>query len=226
MMRTIDFDAHVFVGGITRSGKTIFVCEYFRQNEGFNIFINTNETYYVEECADIVITSIQELQEIMNSSEIDLNNLKICYNPKEAGNDITIQEVGTIINICFAIGSIAKREARGQPEIWCTLIIDEVQTWGQKAGHPAIHKLWKRGWGYGIRAIGISQRPADVSHTILTQSYYHVIFYVGNHDHPYFEDYDIPIEDHIEFIEFRSYRFVIWDGHNITRYNKVQYQEP
>ena len=85
--------------------------------------------------------------------------------------------------------------------------------------------------GYGIRAVGISQRPADVSHTILTQSLYHVIFYIGDYDHPYFRKYNIPIEPQLEvtdeypegFLEFRSYRFVIWDGTTMTRYDKVDY---
>lgn len=219
----IEFEQHVFIGGKTGSGKTVFAREYFRHNIGFNIFINTNEEYAVEEVADRVISSVAELEELINDKETPVKNMKVCYNPKEAGEDVSIEEVSTIISIFFAMGAIAKRQAQGTPENWGTILIDEVQTWGEKAGHPAIHKLWKRGRSYGIRAVGISQRPADVSHTILTQSYEHVIFYVGDYDHPYFKKYNIPIEDHMEHIEYQSYRFVIWDGTTITRYNKVQY---
>ncbi len=219
----IEFDAHVIVVGKTQSGKTVFVSKYFEENEGINIFFNTNEIYAVEKVADHIITTVQELIDILN--ELETNDVRICFNPQEAGEDITIQQLASVINMCFAIGAIAKRQAKGNAPMWCTIIIDEVQTWGEKAGHPVIHKLWKRGWSYGIRAVGISQRPADVSHTILTQSYYHVIFYVGEYDHPYFRKYDIPIEEHMEHIEFKSYRFVIWDGHTITRYDKVKYQE-
>ena len=218
----------MFIGGITRSGKTVFASEYFRNNSGFNIFINTNEEYCVESAADYIASDFNTVLDIINKhSENNPNNpdLNICYNPKTAGDDISINEVETLINMCFAIGAHHKRRAQGQPEIWCTVFIDEVQTWGEKTGHPAIHKLWKRGLGYGIRAVGISQRPADVSHTVLTQSMYHVIFYLGDYDHPYFKKYQIPIEEHMEHIEFKSYRFVIWDGTKMTRYNKVPYQE-
>lgn len=219
----IEFEQHVFIGGKTGSGKTVFASEYFRNLDGLVVFFNTNEAYVVEDSADEVITSVQELTELINETKV--NDLKICYNPELAGEDISIEEVATVINMFFAIGSVAKKQIRGDPETWGTIIIDEVQTWGEKQGHPAIHKLWKRGRSYGIRAVGISQRPADVSHTILTQSFEHVIFYIGDYDHPYFKRYNIPIEEHMDHIEYKSYRFVIWDGTNITRYNKVPYQE-
>ena len=219
----IEFDAHVSVVGKTQSGKTVFVAMYFEENDGLQIFFNVNEIYAVEQASDKVVTSVQEVYDVINN--LEQNDYRICYNPKEAGEDITIEEIQTIINMCFGIGGVAKRQAKGNADIWCTIIIDEVQTYGEKAGHPAIHKLFKRGWSYGIRGVAISQRPADVSHTILTQSMYHVIFYVGDYDHPYFKKYGIPIEEHMEHIEFKSYRFVIWDGSTITRYDKVQYQE-
>lgn len=219
--KPIEFDAHVFIGGKTGSGKTVFAVEYFKHNEGLNIFINTNETYYVTDAGDIVVDNISDLLDAIN--KLESNDIRIVYNPEEAGEDITEKEVATIINMMFAIGSIAKKAVHGDPDYWGTLFIDEVQTWGEKGGCQSVHKLWKRGRGYGIRAVGISQRPADVSHTILTQSYYHVIFYIGDYDHPYFKKYGIPIEDHMEHIEFKSYRFVIWDGTTITRYDKVEY---
>jgi hypothetical protein len=220
----IEFEQHVFIGGKTGSGKTVFASEYFKHLDGFSVFFNTNESYAVEDASDEVVTSVSELMDLINDDEVSINNLRVCFNPELAGEDITIKEVATVINLFFAMGSLAKKEAHGDPETWGTILIDEVQTWGEKAGHPTIHKLWKRGRSYGIRAVGISQRPADVSHTILTQSFEHVIFYVGDYDGPYFTKYGIPIEEHMEHIEYKSYRFVIWDGTTITRYDKVQYQ--
>ncbi len=223
MDEVIDFDAHVSVVGKTQSGKTVFVAKYFEENDGVNIFFNLNEIYAVEQAADHIVSTVNEVYEIINN--LEQNDVRICFNPEEAGEDITIEQVASIINMAFGIGAVAKRQAKGNAPNWCTIIIDEVQTYGEKAGHPAIHRLFKRGWSYGIRGVAISQRPADVSHTILTQSMYHVIFFVGDYDHPYFRKYGIPIEEHMEHIEFRSYRFVIWDGDTITRYDKVQYQE-
>jgi hypothetical protein len=221
----IEFEQHVFIGGKTGSGKTVFGATYFRDCAGFCIFFNTNEAYIVEDYADVTIHSIGELNDLMTDDNLSKENLKVCYSPKLAGEDISIEEVATVINMFFAIGSLAKKQVHGDPDNWGTIFIDEVQTWGDKQGHPVIHKLWKRGRSYGIRAVGLSQRPADVSHTILTQSFEHVIFYVGDYDGPYFTKYGIPIEDHMEHIEYKSYRFVIWDGTKITRYDKVQYEE-
>ena len=78
----------------------------------------------------------------------------------------------------------------------------------------------------------MSQRPADVSHTILTQSKDHVIFYIGSYDHPYFKKYKIPIEDYVATEEEakqgikkhldHKYNFVIWwNQREIIPYNKL-----
>lgn len=212
----LEFEKHVFITGITGSGKTTFAAKYFEANSGINIFFNVQEEYVVEEIADIVITTMSELE-----TAIEEGHTQICFNPELAGQDISIEDIGQTVRMLFAYGIFAKREAKGRPEIWATVFIDEVQEYGEKAGHPIIHRLWKRGLGYGIRAVGISQRPADVSHTILTQSFEHVIYYVGGYEHPYFTKYKIPIEEHMDHLEYESYRFVVWDGREITRYNKL-----
>ncbi len=147
-----------------------------------------------------------------------------------AGEDIKIQEIGVVIRMLFAMGTIAKREQKKRPDIWCTVYIDEIQEFGEKQGHPIIHRLWKRGKGYGIRGVGMSQRPADVSHTVLTQSDDHVIFYMGGYEQPYFQTYKIPIQDHMEHLSTEyiiddkdmKLNFVIWWGQDeIEEYNKL-----
>ena len=212
----IEFEKHVFITGITDSGKTTFAAKYYESNDGLNIFFNVQEEYAVEEVSDVIVTNQEELEEA-----IEEGYKHICYNPELAGMDIQVEDIGTVIRMLFAIGTYAKRKEKGRPEIWCTVYIDEVQEFGEKQGHPIIHRLWKRGKGYGIRAVGISQRPADVSHTILTQSQDHVIFYVGGYEHPYFRNYHIPIEEHISHLE-KDCNFVIWwNQKEITEYNKL-----
>jgi len=212
----LEFEKHVFITGTTDYGKTTFAAKYFAANDGLNIFFNIQEEICVEDEADIIVTNLNDLE-----TAIEEKYTHICYNPELAGEDISIGDIGTTIRMLMAMGVIAKREAGGRPEIWVTVYIDEVQEFGEKQGHPIIHRLWKRGLGYGIRAVGISQRPADVSHTILTQSGDHVIFYIGGYDHPYFKKYNIPIEDHIDHLE-EKYNFVIWrNQQEIERYNKL-----
>lgn len=211
----IEFEKHVFVTGTTDSGKTTFTAKYYESNDGLNIFFNIQEEYVVEEHSDIIVTSLDQLEKA-----IEDKHTHICYNPELAGQDVSIVDIGVTIRMLFAMGTLAKREAKGRPEIWATVYIDEVQEFGEKQGHPIIHRLWKRGLGYGIRAVGISQRPADVSHTILTQSKDHVIFYIGGYDHPYFSKYQIPIKEHIGHLE-QPYNFVVWDTKEITKYNKL-----
>lgn len=215
MSEGIEIERHGFITGTTDSGKTTFAAHYFRANDGLNIFFNVQEEYVVEENADIIVYTIDELE-----TAIEEGYTRICFNPELAGEDVSIEDIDVTIRMMFAIGTIAKRQAKGRPDVWCTIYIDEVQEYGGKAGHPVIHRLFKRGLGYGIRGIAMSQRPADVSHTILTQSHQHVIFYVGSYDHPYFENYDIPIEEHMTHLE-TEYNFVIWDKRTITAYNKL-----
>lgn len=212
---SMELEKHVFITGQTGSGKTTYAAKYFSSNEGLNIFFNIQEEYAVEQEADIIITTTEEL-----TRAIEEGHIHICFNPELAGQDVGIEDIGYVIRYLFAMGALAKQEAKGRPEIWCTVFIDEIQEFGEKGGHPIIHRLWKRGLGYGIRAVGISQRPADVSHTVLTQSQQHVIFYVGGYDHPYFKGYNIPIEEHIGHLE-TPFNFVIWDKREITRYSKL-----
>jgi len=222
---SMEFTQHVFITGKTNTGKTTFGSEYFKDNDGLNIFFNIQEEYCVEEKADIIITSVGELE-----SAIAEKNTHICFNPELAGEDINIAQIGVTIRMLMAMGAIAKREAKGRPEVWATVYIDEIQEFGEKTGHPIIHRLWKRGLGYGIQAVGLSQRPADVSHTVLTQSQDHVIFYVGGYDHPYFKKYQIPIEDHMNHLEQTvmidgkevQANFVVWEKQDeIVEYNKL-----
>ena len=216
---SFEAEQHLFITGKTNTGKTTWASKYYESSDGLNIFFNVQEEYCVEEASDIIVYDTGELEKAIQDGETH-----ICFNPVLAGQDIDIMDIAVTIRTMFAMGVIAKREAKGRPEPWCSIWIDEVQEYGEKQGHPVIHRLLKRGLGYGVRARTMSQRPADVSHTILTQSLDHIIFYVGNYDHPYFKNYKIPMEEHIDHLMTDgkpNHNYVHWNGYEIEEYQAL-----
>ena len=145
---------------------------------------------------------------------------KICFNPTEA-KDITLTELIYIKRTLFSLGKKVN-EHKKTPLIISHLFIDEVQDYSSKhQPNSEIDAIWKRGRRYGIVGIAMSQRPADVSHTILTQSKYHVIFETSGYEYEYFRRYHIPI-DAFKGWTAKKYHFAVWDWSTIDQYKPIQ----
>ena len=88
---------------------------------------------------------------------------------------------------------------------------------------PYIARVWKRGRRYGIVGIAISQRPADVSHTVLTQSRTHYIFFMGIYEKGYFSAYGIPVfdEEYMEWIK-QDYHYLKYEDGRIEKYDPIE----
>ena len=195
-----------------RIRKTTFNVSIYKKLDTFCIYVNTNDEVAVENASDIVIHRIDDLIYIINNME-KIRAKKICFSPP-ANRDITEKDVETVVHILFRLGSKIN-EKRKQPIIWCHIFIDEIHEYSSvHRKNKTIDQLWKRGRRYGIIAVGISQRPSDVSHTILTQSKNHVIFKVSPYEVPYFTHYHIPIDEFEEHIK-KDYHFVVFDGYSV-----------
>lgn len=215
----IDVNERWFTCGITRSGKTFFNVSIYEKLDTFCIYINTNAEVAPENASDIIVHSIDELIYVTNNME-KIRAKKICYSPT-INRGITEKDIETITHILFVLGGQINKK-RKEPIIWCHIFIDEVHEYSSvHRKNKIIDSLWKRGARYGIIAVGISQRPSDVSHTILTQSQNHVIFKVSPYEVPYFEHYHIPIEEFEEHIK-KDYHFVVFDGYEVKEAYPIQ----
>jgi len=202
---------HLFICGITGSGKTTLATKIYENLDTICIFINTNEERIPERASQIIIYDSNEFIEA-----IELNATKICLNPREF-KEIETSEIERITKILMTMGRERKKEG-----IFAHIFIDEVQEYSSlHKPNINIDRIWKRGRRYGIIGCAISQRPADVSHTILTQSQFHVIFKLGTYETPYFERYKIPIEEHKEWLK-KPYHIIVFDGVEVKRYYPIK----
>jgi len=201
---------HHAIVGITGSGKTYFSTWEYHNIQNRAIFINTSDEYFPEKYSDVIVYDIDGFLEAFNSGK-----KKICFSP-QTEKDITVEDLIQIRDILFAYGSEVNK-GRKEPLVWCHIYIDEIQEFSnKKAPNSEIDSFFKRGRRKGITAIAISQRPAEVSHTILNNCSAHIIFKLSSFEKTYFTTYRIPIfeTDKEEWIK-QQYYFVVFDGYDL-----------
>lgn len=123
-----------------------------------------------------------------------------------------------VMNLWYTLRELGKEMTAKGPRVWCHLFVDECHQYGNK-----LDELWRQSRRFGITLIGISQRPASTSHTILTQSPDHVLFKCGAYELPYFQKYDIPIEEHRGWLA-KDWHYILYDQMTgkVTRYEPVR----
>jgi len=196
---------HLFVGGITDSGKTTYALSLFHQVSGLRIFINTQYEENAEKMG-IVCNSLKEITE-----EINRDTDRIIYNPPETG---AMDEIEELRQILFKVGKL-KMAGKERRHVWVHVFIDEVHTMGENLN------LWvTQGKRWGITVIAIAQRPALTSHTILTQCETHVLFLCGLYETPYFEKYHIPIEEYEDHLK-KPYHYIVVTPRGISTHPPI-----
>lgn len=212
-------EKRIFTGGITGSGKTTFMARMFGESERLAIFINTNNEVLPEQYADIVFHDIEGFCQAINEHK---GKHHLCLSPT-VEHSLTKEDVSKIIDLLFEMG-FKYNEKRQTPIIWCELYIDEIQEYQKKhQSNVEIDRVWKRGRRYGILGIAISQRPADVSHTVLTQSDIHYLFFLGDYEKGYFQAYGIPVfsDDVMEWIK-QDFHYIKYERGEVTKYEPIQ----
>jgi hypothetical protein len=136
--------------------------------------------------------SLKEVVSAINDGET-----AIIYNPPETGIKEELEEMRRIL---FKLGKMIVGDTQRK---WCTVFFDEVHNFGEDLN------LWfQQGRRWGIICVGISQRPALTSHTILTQAEYHIIFKCSPYETLYFEKYHIPLSEFEDWLN-QPYHYVI-----------------
>lgn len=93
------------------------------------------------------------------------------------------------------------------------LVVDEAQTYAPKNAPSPLNWIAARGRSHGIKGIWISQRPAAISHVLLTQARFHYLFYLGAFEDQYLRGYGLDGEEiRAKLGTAGEHRYFVWDN--------------
>lgn len=219
----MDTNKHIAIVGITGSGKTTFARWMYKNTTGLSVFFNTQLEAGIEKISDALCFDTGGFRKAFNEkTNGERKYHKICFNPDEDEDKALIQ-LQELIKILFRLGYQINKDAES-PRVWCHLFIDEIHEYSsQLQKDKIVDRVWKRGRRYGIVGIAISQRPAEVSHSILANCPTHVIFKTGQYELPYYQRYHIPIFTDIEAQKHlqKKYCFIVFYDGKIEKYPPI-----
>jgi len=167
-------DKHTSILGETQTGKTLLANHLFSITGG--LFID------IEDVGDI---KAQATLTRRNSPAQFVRTLRkykyVKYVPSE-------REAKSLLEVKWVWRALKKLNKN------IFVYVDEIQNWGGSRKN-AFDVYAIRGLKYGIHLVAISQRPQNISKTILTQSPTVVIFDISGMEKKYFEDKGLPYED-------------------------------
>jgi hypothetical protein len=205
MKQLIDFgEGHTTVVGMTRSGKTYAVQKSLEKVKQGVLFFNTqhipvSNIFIDADGSDDEKVLVQELRK----------GGKINFTPSR---DIRWKQLKALINILY------KATERSKLDIY--IVVDEVHLTDKDALKACV-ELATTGISWGLKGIFISQRPANIDNTIMTQSN-QFVFLKTSMEKGYFERYDLPYEAIKEGLEKGGqYAYMTYDFHDLKGAFKV-----
>lgn len=105
--------------------------------------------------------------------------------------------------------------ARPGPEV--LLAVDEAYYYAAEGlADGPLHLVARRGRKYGLALLAVTQRPADVSKTLVTQCSRHILFKTSC-EGPWFSRYGLPAEGIRARLDAApAYSYLVWDGIVLT----------
>lgn len=207
---------HTFIAGATGSGKTYYSRLLIKDRDiPYLIYFNSGFDLQIEKACDFVVSDIRHLIKILKKEP----DVAICYNPSGA-REVDTKKIEEIQSLVFNIGLKLNKDKIKQ---WLIFCIDEIQLYDSKQKpNNIVESLYTRGRRYGIVMVGISQRPALVSHTVLTQSREHIYFRFPDYEKPYTKKYfGERIDEYWDWLD-KDYHYIkITDG-QIKKYLPVK----
>lgn len=192
---------HVFICGLTRSGKTYFAKNATAQLPRPVIFFNVQNEQLPK--AFLTVNENDHLQEIEEhikaGGKVDFRFTK----------KITMPYIMCIIGFLIRYFMNSGYFTQEKP---LYIVIDEAQLLSDEALNAAIDAS-TRGLSRGIRLVCISQRPALVDKTIYTQAAEHYIFRLQPAEKQYMQNKGVDFEKLQEmWKKFGQYSYVYTDG--------------
>lgn len=194
-------EGHVTCVGLTQSGKTYATAEQLSQLKEGVLYFNTTHTDSVSrdfiECDRN--TTFKMIEKALKAGE------KINFLPTK-DPDIRELELELLIRKLYLSGYTKQRRIY--------LAVDECHLYGGQALKSCI-EVATTGLSNGIFAVWISQRPAKIDNTLMTQSNAMVIFKM-NMESNYFNNYKIPYDEIQKRIDEKGqYSFCLWDWREV-----------
>ena len=173
----IQFDGHTVVVGLTRCGKTWAVKESLKGQKNGTLFFNPQMELFGED-----FVSADGSSQIGRIKDAIEQGYKVNFIPS---TDLERQS----LQLAFLIKSLYDGCTRDM-----ILVVDEVHLFTAKEVKRELIRVATTGLRFGIRGVWISQRPAEIFNTLMTQSNKFVIFKT-NMESNYFDRYRIPGEE-------------------------------
>ena len=190
---------HIFISGITQSGKTYFSIHLAKKWEGPVLYFNSNDVNITGLTKANKRSQIEVMQMALNKDR------KINYIP-DPEPEKAKKEIKTIVNSLLAGQDFSKGKKND-----LLVVCDEVHEFDSEVSFIA-----KRGLGRGIKGCFISQTPADVSKSIVKQCSYHVIFRFNVYDSKYLQSYSIPADElDKKHEQGGKYSFCVFDNQDL-----------
>lgn len=194
---------HVFVCGITRSGKTYFAREAARRIRGPVLFLNVQDEDLGAPFIDFspFDDPAPLFRQLRKGAKIDFRFLDL--------SDKQIQIViGSLITQIMQ-----RRDFSQEKPIY--IVIDEAQVLSGP-GLAAAISASTRGLARGVRLISITQRPALVDKTIYTQASEQYLFRLATSEGAYLKnkgvDYDFCLQ---AWEKYGDHSYIYFDGYTI-----------
>lgn len=198
----IDFgdDDHTTVIGRTRSGKTTGALKSLQRSKRGVLFFNSQQIRFpagwiradAQTDADALIRALRAKE-------------KIVYFPTREYRQGELRAL---------VGLLYKGAEEDELDIY--FVVDECHLYTKTALRACV-EVATTGIRWGIKAIWISQRPAKIDNTLMTQSTRFVIYDISNMEAPYLKSYQIPYADIYKRLRSGGkYSYVIYDGHDLS----------
>jgi archaellum biogenesis ATPase FlaH len=197
---------HTIVLGQTQTGKTYATEHILKTQKQGVIFFNTQLETLRGYIQINKFTSFKIIKNLLNKGQ------KLNYTPVPK-LQIQEQEIKFLVNQLFEFGNFSKEKN-------IFIAIDEVHLFA-KTSQQAIERIATSGLKFGLNGIFLSQRPANMSNTLMSQSIEMLIFKCSM-ESQYFKNYNIPIEKILGKIEKNGkYSFCTYDFTDVKEYNKI-----
>jgi DNA helicase HerA-like ATPase len=201
-MALIDFAGHCTVIGKTQSGKTYATQKSLKNVQGGVLFFNT---MYGDLPGFTEATSKNTKEQIISLLN---QGRKVNFMPSR-DEDVRDKEFKLLVE---------KAQSGAVNQI--IIAIDEVHLYG-KIGTKKMIEIATTGRHDGIKGVFISQRPAHIDNTLMTQSEQFVIFKL-NMEQGYLERYKMPSEEIAKKIQQGGkYAYVTYDWESLKGAYKV-----
>jgi hypothetical protein len=199
-------EGHTIVLGLTQSGKTYAVKKILTNSSEGVLFFNTQQ--------EILEGFTKADKKTPFSIILKLLKLKrkINYMPDTRIKTQFI-EINFLINQLFENGFFTKLRP-------IFFVVDEAHLF-EGESLDSITRIATSGIRWGINGIFISQRPANLNNTLMSQSS-HMLIFKCNMESQYFKNYSIPIEEILTNIHNNGqYSFCEYDFLTVTAFPSV-----